>query len=94
MKAIVQNMKNGALRVDEVPPPALKPGGIQVQAHRSLISLGTERAVLGLAKKSTLGKAKDRPDLARKVIEKARQEGLWNTFQAVLNRINSPMPPR
>jgi len=94
MKAIVQNMKNGELRVDEVLPPALKPGGILVQVHRPLISLGTERAVIGLAKKSMLGKAKDRQDLARKVIEKARQEGLWNTYQAVLNRINSPMPPK
>jgi len=92
MKAIVQNMKNGELRVDEVPSPALKPGGILLQVHRSLISLGTERVVLGLAKKSMLGKAQDRPDLARKVIEKARQEGLWNTYQAVLNRLDSPVP--
>jgi predicted dehydrogenase/threonine dehydrogenase-like Zn-dependent dehydrogenase len=92
MKAIVQNLKSGKLRVDEVPSPALRPEGILVRVRRSLISLGTERAVIDLASKGPLGKAKARPDLARKVINKARQEGYWNTYQVVKNLISSPIP--
>ncbi|MHC5065228.1 MAG: zinc-dependent alcohol dehydrogenase, partial [Planctomycetota bacterium] len=92
MKAIVQNMKSGELRVDDVPPPSLKPGGILVRVRRSLVSLGTERAIIALAKKGHLGKAKDRPDLARKVINKAKQEGFWNTYKVVKNLISSPIP--
>ncbi len=92
MKAIVQNMKTGELRVDDVPPPSLKPGGILVRVRRSLISLGTERSIIALAKKGHLGKAKDRPDLARKVINKAKQEGFWNTYKVVKNLISSPIP--
>src|SRR5712692_11334773 len=92
MKAIVQNLKNGKLQVDDVPPPALQPAGILVRVRRSVISLGTERAVLDLASKGMLGKARQRPDLVRKVWNKAQQEGLWNTYQVVRNLLNSPVP--
>jgi predicted dehydrogenase/threonine dehydrogenase-like Zn-dependent dehydrogenase len=92
MKAVVQNMKTGELRVDDVPPPTLKRHGILVAVTRSLISLGTERAIIELAHKGPIGKAKDRPDLARKVINKAKQEGLWNTYKVVKNLLDSPIP--
>jgi threonine dehydrogenase-like Zn-dependent dehydrogenase len=49
MKAVLQNLKTGKLVVDDVPPPVLKPGGVLVRVRRSLISLGTERAVIALA---------------------------------------------
>jgi predicted dehydrogenase len=92
MKAIVQNMKSGALAVDEVPPPRLRPRGVLVAVRRSLISLGTERSIINLAKKGPIGKAQDRPDLARKVINKARQEGFWSTYKVVRNLLESPIP--
>ena len=92
MKAVVQNLKSGKLQVDEVPPPALRPGGILVRVHRSLISLGTERAVIALANKGPIGKALDRPDLFRKVLNKARNEGYWSTYKIVRNLISSPIP--
>ncbi len=92
MKAVLQNFKTGELAVEETPPPALKPYGILVRVRRSLISLGTERAIIALAKKGPLGKARDRPDLARKVINKARQEGYWSTYKVVSNLIASPIP--
>ncbi len=92
MKSVIQNLKNGKPQVAEVPPPALQPGGVLVRVRRSLISLGTEKAVIDLAGKSHLGKAKARPDLARKVINKAKQEGYWNTYQVVRNLISSPIP--
>jgi predicted dehydrogenase/threonine dehydrogenase-like Zn-dependent dehydrogenase len=92
MKAVMQDMKSGTLTVGEVPPPALQPGGVLVRVRRSLISLGTERAIIALAHKGPIGKAKDRPDLVRKVLNRARQEGLWNTYQVVKNLISSPIP--
>jgi predicted dehydrogenase len=92
MKAVLQNMKTGELGVDEVAPPALRPAGLLVRTRRSLVSLGTERAVIELAKKGPIGKAKDRPDLFRKVLNKAKQEGYWNTYQVVKNLMASPIP--
>jgi predicted dehydrogenase/threonine dehydrogenase-like Zn-dependent dehydrogenase len=92
MKSVIQNLKSGKLQVAEVPPPALQHGGVLVRVRRSLISLGTEKAVIDLANKGPLGKARARPDLARKVINKAKQEGFWNTYQVVRNLISSPIP--
>lgn len=92
MKSVIQNLKSGKLQVAEVPAPALQPGGVLVRVRRSLISMGTEKAVIDLAGKGPLGKARARPDLARKVINKAKQEGLWNTYQVVRNLISSPIP--
>ena len=92
MKAVLQNMKNGKLEVQDVPPPGAQPGGVLVAVRRSLISLGTERAVIALAKKGPIGKAMDRPDLAGKVLNKAKQEGYWGTYQVVRNLLASPIP--
>ena len=92
MKAVVQNLKTGRLQVDDVPPPSLQPEGILVRVRRSLISLGTEKAVIALANKGPIGKAQDRPDLAQKVLNKAKQEGFWNTYKVVSNLISAPIP--
>ena len=72
MKIVVQNFNTGALSVADAPRPLLRNSGVLVRTRASLISAGTDRAVIGLAKKGYLGKALDRPDLARKVINKAR----------------------
>lgn len=92
MKAVIQDLDRGGLIVGDVPPPALQEGGILVAVRRSLISIGTERAVIGLARKGPIGKALDRPDLARKVMNKAKQEGYWSTYKVVRNLIKSPIP--
>ncbi|MBI5320785.1 bi-domain-containing oxidoreductase [Bradyrhizobium sp.] len=92
MKIVVQNFKTGVLSVADVPAPRAGAGQVLVRAHSSLISSGTDRAIIGLGKKGYLGKALDRPDLARKVINRARTEGLWPTYKVVKNLIAEPIP--
>jgi predicted dehydrogenase/threonine dehydrogenase-like Zn-dependent dehydrogenase len=92
MRAILQNFKSGKLSVTDAPAPVLKRGHVLVDTHCSLISAGTDRAIVGLAKKGYLGKALDRPDLAKKVINRARNEGFWSTFKVVQNLISEPLP--
>lgn len=92
MRAIIQNFKSGKLSVTDSPAPVLKNGHVLVNTHCSLISAGTDRAIVGLAKKGYLGKALDRPDLAKKVINRARNEGFWSTFKVVQNLISEPLP--
>ncbi|MEE3220907.1 MAG: alcohol dehydrogenase, partial [Planctomycetota bacterium] len=70
----------------------VQPGQLLIQNHRSLISAGTEKTVRNLAKKSLLGKARERPDHLRRVLEKLRQEGLWNTVRQVREKLDDPMP--
>jgi len=42
-----------------------------------------------MAKKSLLGKARERPDLVKQVIQKAKNEGILNTLNAVRSKLGS-----
>lgn len=92
MKAVFQSYRTGELLVAEVPPPALKPGGVLVRNVASLVSAGTERLMVELARKSLLGKAKERPDLVRQVRDKVGRDGILATIQAVRGRLDDPVP--
>ncbi len=92
MKQVLQNMRSGELRLEEVPPPALQPSGILVRNQASLISAGTERMLLSLGKKSLLGKARARPDLVRKVLDKLQREGFQSTFATVRRKLDKEIP--
>jgi len=61
MKQIVQNFKTGILSVEDVPVPNINDNGLLVKSTFSLISAGTERSSVELARKSLLGKAKSQP---------------------------------
>jgi threonine dehydrogenase-like Zn-dependent dehydrogenase len=92
MKAVLQNFRSGELKVTDVPPPSLRPGGLLVRNVASLVSAGTERAVMQLAKMNMLQKARARPDLVRKVLNRAGQEGLLGTARIVFNLVSAPLP--
>jgi len=92
MKQVVQNLKSGEMRLAEVPIPQAGPGRVLVRNAFSLVSAGTERAMVSLARSSMLGKARQRPDLVRQVINKARQEGLASTYQKAMGRLDTLSP--
>ncbi len=91
MKQVMQNYKTGQLKVEEVPIPALKPGGVLVINAYSLISVGTEKTKVSLAQKSILGKAKARPDQVKLVLNNIKQEGLISTFKKAVNKLDTPI---
>jgi polar amino acid transport system substrate-binding protein len=89
MKQILQNYKTGEVSVADVPPPIAQRGRVLVRTAASLISAGTERMAVELGRKSLLGKARERPDLVKQVIQKAQREGLLNTINAVQSKLNA-----
>ncbi|QQS44834.1 MAG: bi-domain-containing oxidoreductase [Acidobacteriota bacterium] len=91
MKQVIQNFRTGELKVDEVPETICKRGGILVTNVASLISAGTEKMAVGLARKSLAGKARERPDLVRQVLDKLKRDGLMNTIQTVRARLDAPL---
>ena len=91
MHQVVQEINSGKLRVSDIPAPLAQPGEVLIANVASIISAGTERMVIDLAKKSLLGKARERPDLVRRIIEKCRNEGLFNTVRQVRERLDTPM---
>jgi len=92
MKQVVQDVRSGTTAVREIPAPIAAPGQVVVANTASLISAGTERYVVELARKSLLGKARERPDHVRRVLQKLKQEGLLLTAQQVFAKLDEPMP--
>jgi len=92
MKQVIQSRRTGKLALKDIPEPKVRAGHLLIKTRASLISAGTERMVVEFAKKSLAGKAKARPDLVKKVIEKAKKDGLKSTFQTVMSRLDEPLP--
>lgn len=88
MKQVVQNYRTGELSLDDVPSPALRPGGVLVRTAYSLISAGTERTAVQTAQSSLIGKARNRPDLVRQVYDTFKREGFRATYEKVTARLN------
>ena len=70
----------------------MKEGNILVRTRASLISAGTERMIINFAGKSLAGKARERPDLVKKIIKKTKRDGVAATVRAVLARLDEPLP--
>lgn len=92
MQQLLQNVSTGEISIEQVPAPVRDPASLLVATRYSLISAGTERAVLEVGRKSLVGKARARPDLVRKVVESARAEGLATTYAKVRGRLGQPNP--
>ncbi len=70
MKQILQSYKSGELWLAEVPVPACKSLGVVVQTQNSFVSAGTERMLVGFAKKNIVGKALAMPDQVKKGLKR------------------------
>ena len=92
MRQVIQSYRTGEVSVSQTPAPACGPRGVLVQNRASLISLGTERTAIELGKKSLLGKARARPDLVKRALDKARRDGFWRTYQEAMGLLDSPTP--
>ncbi len=82
----------GKASVVEVPVPVLQRGRVLVRTAASLISAGTERAAVESVQKSLVAEARERPDLLKAVVNKARTEGLLNTFNKVREKLVTSQP--
>lgn len=92
MKQVIQSYRTGELELIEAPAPAPRPDAVLVRTAVSLVSVGTERYMLDLAKKSLLGKAIARPDLVRQVVNKVRTEGPAEAWRQAMGRLDDPVP--
>jgi len=89
---VIQNVRTGETAVKTIPAPICLPGHVLVAVEASVVSAGTERYVVDLARKSLLGKALDRPDHVRRVLQKIKEEGLFTTLNQVRGKLDEPMP--
>lgn len=92
MKQVEQNYRSGKLRLIDVPVPMAGRGRNLVATRVSLISAGTEKQIIDLARSSLAGKAVARPDLVRKTLTKMKNEGILPTVQKVFAKLDTPIP--
>ncbi len=90
MQQVVQNIRTGKVSVLSVPAPLARPGHVLIANAASVISAGTEKAALELGRKSLLGKARERPDHVRRLLQKLRTEGFFNTLAQVREKLDEP----
>ena len=91
MKQVIQSYKTGVIELYDMPAPLCKPGGVLVRNVNSLISIGTEKSMIDIARKNLLAKAQARPDLVKRFIDKAKKEGLLNVYKEAMNRLDEPV---
>lgn len=84
--------RDGRVRLVDGARPQPGPAEILVAPTRSVLSSGTERAVLQLAAASPLQKARARPDLVRGVVRKVRDEGPRSAVRAVRDGLDRDVP--
>ena len=89
MQQLIQNFKTGKLYVDEVSLPSISEGTVLVENKFSLISSGTERGTVKVAKANLIGKAKQRPELVAQVLQNIKKEGLAATIEKVKTKLDS-----
>lgn len=91
MKQISQSYASGRLRATDVPCPTVKSADLLIRTAASLVSIGTEKAMIDLARKPLLGKALARPDWVKQVLDKARNEGIREAWRQSFARLDVPV---
>ena len=92
MKQVIQSYKSGKVTLEDVPVALCSRKSILVRNAHSLLSIGTEKSTIELGKKSLLGKARARPDLVKRMIEKIKTEGFKKTWTEAMGRLDTPTP--
>ena len=92
MQQLTQKLGSGDMIIQEVPYPQLGKGFVIVKNHFSIISAGTEGSTVKTARKSLIGKAKERPQQFKQVIETFNKQGPLQTYRAVMKKLDSYSP--
>lgn len=92
MKQVLQDLRTGATEVADVPQPALGARQLLIRSRRSLVSAGTERMLVEFGKAGWIEKARQQPDKVRLVRDKIRTDGIMPTVEAVLTKLDKPIP--
>jgi predicted dehydrogenase/threonine dehydrogenase-like Zn-dependent dehydrogenase len=91
MRQILQNLRSGATVLEEVPAPRVRPGHLLIGTSRTLVSSGTERALVEFGRAGLIEKARQQPDKVRMVLDKIRTDGLAASLQAVRSKLEQPL---
>ncbi|WP_033960109.1 bi-domain-containing oxidoreductase [Psychroserpens jangbogonensis] len=92
MQQLTQKLGSGDMIIQDVPYPQAGKGMVIVKNHYSIISAGTEGSTVVAARKSLLGKAKERPQQVKQVIDTLKKQGPIQTYRAVMKKLDAYSP--
>ncbi|MFT7049600.1 MAG: putative dehydrogenase/threonine dehydrogenase-like Zn-dependent dehydrogenase [Psychroserpens sp.] len=92
MQQLTQKLGSGDMIIQEVPYPQLGKGMVIVKNHYSIISAGTEGSTVVAARKSLIGKAKERPQQVKQVMDTLKKQGPIQTYRAVMKKLDAYSP--
>jgi predicted dehydrogenase/threonine dehydrogenase-like Zn-dependent dehydrogenase len=92
MKQIIQSLKSGSTKIIETPVPNVSKKSLLIKSSKTLISAGTERMLVEFGKAGWVKKATQQPDKVKQVLNKISTDGIVPTIDAVLNKLDEPMP--
>ncbi len=92
MRQIARRLRDGRVELVDVPDPGPAPGRVLIRTEVSVISTGTERSTLEIARKGLLAKARARPEQVRQVLDRVRRDGLRSTTALVRRRLDELGP--
>lgn len=92
MQQLTQKLGSGDMIIQDVPYPQVGKGMIIVKNHFSLISAGTEGSTVQAARKSLIGKAKERPQQVKQVLDVLKKQGPVQTYRAVTKKLDAYSP--
>ena len=92
MQQLTQKLGSGDMVIQEIPFPQIGPGMVVVKNHYSIISAGTEGSTVQAARKSLIGKAKERPQQVKQVLDVLKKQGFVQTYRAVKKKLDAYSP--
>ena len=92
MKQLTQKLKNGSMQILEVSPPQMLPGHLLIRPYYSLVSAGTEGSTVKTARKGFIGKAKERPQQVKQVLDTFKSQGPLQTYRTVMKKLDAYSP--
>lgn len=88
MKQLIQRIKDGEMKVIDLPVPFLQKKGVLVKNYFSLISAGTERTTVEQGRENLLLKAYKNPDVVKQIYQIVKRDGLIQTVERILGNLN------
>lgn len=92
MEQLTQKLKSGEMTIQQLPMPVVGAGMVLVRNHYSLISAGTESTTVKSARKSLIGKARERPQQVKQVVDVLKKQGPIQTYRAVMKKLDAYSP--
>ena len=92
MQQLTQKLGSGDMVIQDIPYPQVGKGMVIVKNHYSIISAGTEGSTVSAARKSLIGKAKERPQQVKQVLDTLKRQGPIQTYRAVMKKLDAYSP--